>query len=68
MSWFESVPVPFIEIDGKKALTATQLLDNPYLKTFVECFRTCFRHDIVLDVYFYEPPHEDEVDVPARQD
>jgi hypothetical protein len=60
MSKFESVAVPFhTRSDGKRFLTEAQLVEDPYLRDFVNRFRDCFIHDMMSDCWFYiEPPAE----------
>jgi hypothetical protein len=53
-----STAVPFIHHGNKLMLTRNQLCDDPGLADFVERFRNCFRHDVYLDVLYYEPPDE----------
>lgn len=55
MSQFETVPIPFIEIDGRLCLTRNQIEKLPYLFEFVEKFANSFEYDLTRDVLFYTP-------------
>lgn len=55
----ESLEVPFTCLsDGRRYLTAEQLQDDPYLARFVAKFKTSFRFDPDICVYWFDPPVE----------
>lgn len=49
---FSTVEIPFVEIDGRKALTGLQLIKDDYLADFVKRFRSRFEHQAYRDCYF----------------
>lgn len=50
---FESVEVPFVQIDGRAALTDMQLAEDPELARFVERFAHCFERSENRCCYFF---------------
>jgi hypothetical protein len=54
MSKFESVRVPFLtDASGRRYLTGKQLLEDPYLRDFVDRFKNCFEHDMLTDHWIF---------------
>lgn len=53
---FKSEAIPFgVTEDGRRFLTATQLVSDPYLMKFYRKFRACFRQDLNADIVWFEP-------------
>jgi hypothetical protein len=52
-SGFQSVPVPFVKIGNRRALTDKQLCEDPELKALVDRFPKSFEYDPELCVSFF---------------
>lgn len=55
MSDFESVPVPFVLVGNRPALTDAQLEAGPHLARFVTRFSHCFEYDPLTYLHYFYP-------------
>ena len=56
MAQFEDVEVPFIKIGNRRALTGLQIMQEPWLKEFIERFPASFEFCINQDCAFFIEP------------
>lgn len=56
MSKYQTVEVPFLKRGNQCVLTDKQLVEQRWLKEFVERFKNCFVRDENLMVLVYQPP------------
>lgn len=56
MAKYESVPVPFIQVGKRRALSDFQLMLDPSLVDFVRRFASSFEYDPVGCYYFFIEP------------
>lgn len=53
MPRFETVEIPFVTIDGRRALTGLQMIQDPWLAGFVKRFPHCFEYAPNMDAAFF---------------
>lgn len=51
-----STEVPFVEVDGRRALTRKQLVEHPELAEFVRLFPNSFEQSMMWDCMFFIEP------------
>jgi hypothetical protein len=56
MSEFETVEVPFVKVGNRRGLMATQLVEFPWLREFVERFPDSFEQAPYFDVLLFIEP------------